>query len=166
MKSFNPCSIGFSFRSGEWNNQGATHSGVSILVLLDFPFGDVKEESVTFMFVLFQSLFYWIFLSERNAAYDVARSLGSFNPCSIGFSFRSGSALPHRPWEVRVSILVLLDFPFGAKRVYDSGQNGCSFNPCSIGFSFRSRAMGYGAFGWVGFQSLLYWNFLLEMMWW
>ncbi len=61
---------------------------VSILVLLDFPFGVSCGEVPVKVGVLFQSLFYWIFLSEK-------------------------VMMPLRLASTLVSILVLLDFPFG-----------------------------------------------------
>ncbi len=135
-RSFNPCSIGFSFRRLHSLPLCLCVHYVSILVLLDFPFGGAETGpglfrcfcfnpcSIGFSFRriavlvisvdggLFQSLFYWIFLSERSRPRLVSM-------------------------EGIVSILVLLDFPFGVSQPSKRQKNMPSFNPCSIGFSFR-----------------------------
>jgi len=84
-----------------------------------------------------------------------------FNPCFAGFPFRTW-ALQDRPFELlfqslfcwislsdleeynyasgitSVSILVLLDFPFGRYfRRHNAQTTGC-FNPCFAGFPFRT----------------------------
>ena len=114
LESFNPCSIGFSFRRRYLHG-----------------WDDEDEE--------FQSLFYWIFLSEPlKMAADAAQERG-FNPCSIGFSFRSAGGYVREGGIEKVSILVLLDFPFGAYR--------------------QEVANGLHNM----FQSLFYWIFLSEI---
>ncbi len=110
---FNPCSIGFSFRS---------YTGAGCAWLR----------------VLFQSLFYWIFLSETPDQPAKAGFSLRFNPCSIGFSFRRYNDRYRLPKKVWVSILVLLDFPFGE------------------GARERRKPLI------LGFQSLFYWIFLSE----
>ncbi len=110
---------------------------VSILVLLDFPFGEAGMNNITEIEKLFQSLFYWIFLSE-------AISLDGISPAQI------------------VSILVLLDFPFGAWKAKHSPDLPSCFNPCSIGFSFRRKLRHLISEAMNSFQSLFYWIFLSE----
>ncbi len=70
---------------------------VSILVLLDFPFGVLRSDYFINESVLFQSLFYWIFLSESIVDASFIQDFQHcFNPCSIGFSFRSEKKTPYK----------------------------------------------------------------------
>ncbi len=134
---FNPCSIGFSFRSGAYQ----------------YPY---------VAGFWFQSLFYWIFLSESSAPITSSMNPYCFNPCSIGFSFRSRFLCAgSRSWTF-VSILVLLDFPFGVLKLESILDLFLCFNPCSIGFSFRRKRPGIAPGHITPFQSLFYWIFLSE----
>ena len=112
----NPCSSGLSFRRKNEIINMSQHDKVAILVLVDYPFGDIYPASNFVITILcrnpcssglsFRSyLLTWkdIWLSSRR------------NPCSSGLSFRriwftkENSSV----WEM-VAILVLVDYPFGA----------------------------------------------------
>ncbi len=135
----------------------------------------------------FQSLFYWIFLSELKIAGYACETCSSFNPCSIGFSFRSAAGISgSKPTLVFQSLFFWIFLSECRNGGYwEPWIDG--FNPCSIGFSFRSwkRSMPFlrrGSvsilvlldfpfggpmrhrihIGEVGFQSLFYWIFLSE----
>ena len=87
---------------------------VSILVLLDFPFGHSSCRRKSLGLTVFQSLFCWIFLLDLSSMFASAMLTDCFNPCSVGFSFWTLLITALTAITiVQVSILVLLDFPFG-----------------------------------------------------
>ncbi len=96
---------------------------------------------------MFQSLFYWIFLSEGCPIISVWPLLAGEVFQSLFYwiflsEFVIVLAIRLRP-QTSVSILVLLDFPFGVnlENYTPERETILSFNPCSIGFSFR-RLLG------------------------
>ncbi len=159
---FNPCSIGFSFRSEP--SQSFILKVVSILVLLDFPFGVNCVIFICFIFAAFQSLFYWIFLSEFRF-YGPTTEFSDLFQSLFYWIFLSELAGTFRPFQDHlVSILVLLDFPFGADDARTPLAPTSGFNPCSIGFSFRRNGEVYIHDSIWMFQSLFYWIFLSEKL--
>ena len=70
----------------------------------------------------FQSLFCWISLSDFSRFLFVTLTYDSFNPCFAGFPFRTDD-VDNTNSKLKVSILVLLDFPFGLIRQYQNFQS-------------------------------------------
>ncbi len=134
---FNPCSIGFSFRSKRQAGINHFTKIVSILVLLDFPFGVTRKPLKILFSPTFQSLFYWIFLSENTISLSTYPQGKGFNPCSIGFSFRSRRNYPLRPCCSEFQSLFYWIFLSEHIRIGQFLIMINCFNPCSIGFSFR-----------------------------
>ncbi len=61
-----------------------------------------------------------------------------------------------------VSILVVLDFPFGLQGLARRARGLFRFNPCCVGFSFWTAMDAINAILELRFQSLLCWIFLLD----
>ncbi len=190
VMGFNPCSIGFSFRSrgfvhlriGQCQFQSLFYwiflsersfyyqhrwpAYVSILVLLDFPFGALIPFCLYRKSRMFQSLFYWIFLSEKYKPGQRPSHSGRlcFNPCSIGFSFRRRPVLfldLQKPFDSFNPCSIGFSFRRAPRIAAASRVTFRSFNPCSIGFSFRRSESSRTAVHYLLFQSLFYWIFFL-----
>gem|GEM_PF-3508046 len=115
----------------------ALHANVSILVLLDLPFGPRANDCAQTKFLEFQSLFCWICLLDfynHIYWYEDKRFQSLFCwICLLDFGIQKRFAC-----KVYVSILVLLDLPFGR------------YGPCHQLFVTRK------------FQSLFCWICLLD----
>ena len=119
--SFDPCFAGFPFRTVGYVKEFLKTYKVSILVLLDFPFGRrnqrrqvlrrQREVSILVLldfpfgpealltiklFIVFQSLFCWISLSDISIV-TLQCLKPRFNPCFAGFPFRTENHNPHQP---------------------------------------------------------------------
>ena len=162
---FNPCFIGSIFQtwfSFYWKGDIIL---VSILVLLEVSFRLMGALSEWTWSGVFQSLFYWKYLSDAQRCYFIFHWINSFNPCFIGSIFQTNSSMPSSfaffafqslfYWkylsdihmgksyrkEVRVSILVLLEVSFRPFLLPFYGRLYFSFNPCFIGSIFQTRAL-------------------------
>ena len=183
---FNPSSIGIGFRSKNIFCLALVCHWVSILLLLELAFevsvqtkyswlpycfnpssiGIGFRSSILYMVwkfeCLFQSFFYWNWLSKRTAPKPPPSKVTRFNPSSIGIGFRRGIRLSRRSFVVGfqsffywnwlskprwktytrfsrgVSILLLLELAFEALSVFNVHHFFRSFNPSSIGIGFRS----------------------------
>ena len=135
--------------------------GVSILVLLEWP-------------------------SELHGGKQIGKSVGRFNPCSIGMTFwvkptklilfkfwvsilvllewpseyQGAQQIPHTQHDV--SILVLLEWPSESKPRRYCDDTATCFNPCSIGMTFWVPLHYRPVRVVFLFQSLFYWNDLLS----
>ena len=155
---FNPCFVGSAF----WTTSSCIHSPyllmfqslfcwicllderynrnpisgghVSILVLLDLPFGPIFPYSSNPTSV-FQSLFCWICLLDNRSGH----TKGKKEMVSILVLLDLPFGQPNHPnyqTNYQVSILVLLDLPFGLTPFPGISDAEISFNPCFVGSAF------------------------------
>ena len=132
--SFNPCFTGFTFQSA-------------------------VKRAVGVPTCVFQSLFYWIYLSKIEKLFYCL----VFDHVSILVLLDLPFKVSQHPIKeplAQVSILVLLDLPFKAdtRRLIHALQ--LSFNPCFTGFTFQSSSPATFNIKSCGFQSLFYWIYL------
>ena len=112
---------------------------VSILVLLDLPLKLLLASLSCHAMFMFQSLFYWIYLSNSLRYFD------------------SG-------WCCEVSILVLLDLPLKLGYIVCLSLRMLCFNPCFTGFTSQTTITELVRLGVEVFQSLFYWIYLSNLL--
>ena len=137
-RCFNPCYVGFSFRTVKVSMRPCT--GICFNpCYVGFSFRTRQNNgNLTIYKIVFQSLLCWIFFSDTLEKSILKKNKWSFNPCYVGFSFRTSFS------TITPSFLA-------------------SFNPCYVGFSFRTLPGDHIYCAMWVFQSLLCWIFFSDI---
>ena len=157
---FNPCCIGMTLWGWGTPEDQRLCYHVSILVVLEWPYEGSLGDKPAMHQLLFQSLLYWNDLMRSMYHPWEALKVTCFNPCCIGMTLwgeqqkpviaqmtlfqsllywndlmRESYGFGHCWGGFRVSILVVLEWPYEVHIESRIGDFLLGFNPCCIGMT-------------------------------